>query len=135
METQIGHVQFNIRPENVGFYRDLLGFLGWGTIYESDGMIGLGSGGASVWFMGQANGAANDYDGPGMNHIGIATTSQGDVDKTARYLAERNIEALFDTPQHRPDFEPDPAKTYYQVMFESPDRILFEVVYTGSKDA
>jgi hypothetical protein len=26
-----------------------------------------------------------------------------------------------------------PDKTYYQVMFESPDRILFEVVYTGLK--
>jgi hypothetical protein len=38
---------------------------------------------------------------------------------------------LFDTPRHRPDFSQSPDHTYYQIMFESPDRILFEVVYTG----
>ena len=25
------------------------------------------------------------------------------------------------------------SETYYQVMFESPDKVLFEVVYTGAK--
>ena len=136
MNTHVGHVQFNIQPGNVGFYRDLFAFLGWQTIYDGDGMLGVGSdGGASLWFMGQANDAANDYDGPGMNHLGIGTEAQRDVDQAAAYLAEHKIDALFETPRHRPDFQPDPAQTYYQVMFESPDRILMEVVYTGPKDA
>jgi hypothetical protein len=34
---------------------------------------------------------------------------------------------------HRPEFSMSTEETYYQVMFESPDRILFEVVYTGTK--
>ncbi|MGH2631829.1 MAG: VOC family protein [Tepidiformaceae bacterium] len=136
MNTHIGHIQFNIQPANVGFYRDLFGFLGWSTIYDGDGMLGVGSAqGGSLWFMGQSTDAANDYDGPGMNHIGIGTETQADVDKAAAYLAEHNVDALFETPRHRPDFAEDPAQTYYQVMFETPDRILVEVVYTGPKAA
>ncbi len=47
------------------------------------------------------------------------------------YLRERNIPPLFDTPRHRPEFAMNEEYTYYQVMFESPDRILFEIVYMG----
>jgi catechol 2,3-dioxygenase-like lactoylglutathione lyase family enzyme len=70
---------------------------------------------------------------PGLNHLGIAAESIADVDATVRYLEDRGIPALFETPRHRPDFSQDEKSTYYQVMFESPDRILFEVVYTGPK--
>lgn len=136
MKTNIGHIQFHIQPANLGFYRDLFGFLGWSTVYDGDGILGVEcSQGASLWFMGQLKDSANDYDGPGMNHIGIATTTQAEVDDATSYLADHGVAALFDTPKHRPDFQPDPTQTYYQVMFESPDRILFEVVYTGAKDA
>ena len=40
---------------------------------------------------------------------------------------------LFETPRYRPDFSSEP-NTYYQIMFESPDRILFEIVYVGPND-
>ena len=40
---------------------------------------------------------------------------------------------LFETPRHRPDFARSADQTYYQVMFEIPDHILLEVVYTGRK--
>jgi hypothetical protein len=39
---------------------------------------------------------------------------------------------LFETPRHRPEFSSEDS-TYYQIMFESPDRILLEFVYTGPK--
>jgi hypothetical protein len=48
------------------------------------------------------------------------------------WLKESGIPHLFETPRHRPEFS-EGDNTYYQVMFESPDRILFEVVYTGPK--
>jgi hypothetical protein len=51
------------------------------------------------------------------------------------YLKQHGIKALFETPRHRPEFSGSEAETYYQVMFESPDRILFEVVYTGPKQS
>ena len=69
-----------------------------------------------------------------MNHLAIATEKQAEVDSVVAYLKEHAIEALFNTPCHRPEFSDGPDQTYYQVMFRSPDNILFEVVYTGPKD-
>lgn len=136
MQTHLAHIQFNVRPANVPFYRDLMAFLGWRTIYDGDGMLGVaGQHGDSLWFIGEAKEVANDYDGPGMNHLGIGAAAQADVDAVAGYLAERGVAALFETPRHRPEFSGSEEQTYYQVMFESPDRILFEVVYTGPKSA
>ena len=134
MQSALSHIQFNIDPSNIGFYKELLDFLGWKVIFEMEGMAGLqGKGDASVWFMPQAASAANDYDGPGMNHLGIGVESQSDVDEAARYLTGKGVEALFETPRHRPEFAMEEGRTYYQVMFKSPDNILFEVVYTGLK--
>jgi hypothetical protein len=134
MQTSLAHLQVNIQPDNLLFYRDLFAFLGWNTLYDADGTLGTGGqNGASLWFITEANNAANDYDGPGVNHIGISASSQADVDATAAYLNDKAIAALFDTPRHRPEFSANESETYYQVMFESPDRVLFEVVYTGPK--
>ena len=92
-----------------------------------------GPNGSSLWFDGHIKPVSNDYDGPGMNHIGLGATSQPDVDAVAAHLREHGVELLFETPRHRPEFADGPDQTYYQVMFESPDRILWEVVYTGPK--
>jgi catechol 2,3-dioxygenase-like lactoylglutathione lyase family enzyme len=134
MQSKVGHLQFNVQPDNLAFYRELLTFMGWETIYEGDGAVGIAdSNGTSVWFIGYVKEVANDYDGPGMNHIGISVAAQTDVDTAANFLTERDVPHLFETPRHRPDFSGDGPDTYYQVMFESPDRILFEIVYTGPK--
>lgn len=144
MKSSLTHIQFFVRPENIGFYRDLFGFLGWGTIYDGDvgggvQMLGIwgsrGESGESLWFVGQVKDVVNDYDGPGVNHVSIGTETQADVDAAAAFLAGRGVEMLFETPRHRPDFSTGEGNTYYQVMFESPDRILWEVVYTGPKAA
>ncbi len=132
IKSAIGHLQVNINPQNKAFYKDLFTFNGWTTIYEDEGSIGvLSEPGASLWFIGCANASINDYDGAGTNHIALSVPNQGDVDLMVNYLREHNVACLFETPRHRPDFSSDPNMTYYQVMFESPDRILFEVVYTG----
>jgi catechol 2,3-dioxygenase-like lactoylglutathione lyase family enzyme len=133
MKTSLGHLLFRVKAGNLAFYREMMSFLGWSTIYEGDGMLGLGdAAGTSLWFGGEVKDVANDYDGPGLNHVAIAAESQADVDAVVAYLGERSVPALFETPRHRPEFAEE-TDTYYQVMFESPDRILFEVVYTGPK--
>lgn len=133
METYLQHIQFNVRPEHIGFYRDLFGFLGWQTLHEDEGILGVGSAnGASFWFSGQVKDVTNDYDGPGVNHLGIGATAQADVDSAADYLRGRGVELLFDTPRHNPEFSSEES-TYYQIMFTTPDNILLEVVYTGPK--
>ncbi len=136
MQTHLAHIQFNVQPANMPFYRDLMASLGWQTIYDDPGMLGVaGKNGESFWFLGQVKDVGNDYDGPGMNHVGIGTVAQADVDVVAAYLTERGVELLFETPRHRPEFTGSADQTYYQVMFETPDRILVEVVYTGPKAA
>jgi catechol 2,3-dioxygenase-like lactoylglutathione lyase family enzyme len=135
MQTHFSHLQFNVRPGNLPFYRELMAFLGWSTIHDDDGFLGVGGPHeTSLWFVGQVKEIDNDYDGPGLNHLGIGTGAQADVDATAAYLRERGVELLFETPRHRSEFS-DRENTYYQVMFESPDRILLEVVYQGPRSA
>jgi catechol 2,3-dioxygenase-like lactoylglutathione lyase family enzyme len=132
VQSKLGHIQFNVRAENMAFYKGLLTFAGWQVLYEAEGMLGVGgTHGESLWFAGAVKDVANDYDGPGMNHLALGVDSQADVDAAAAYLAEQSVPLLFDTPRHRPEFVGNAEQTYYQVMFESPDRLLFEIVYIG----
>jgi catechol 2,3-dioxygenase-like lactoylglutathione lyase family enzyme len=132
IQTKFGHIQFNVHPENLPFYKDLFAFIGWPALGEDPLILGVGRDVfTSLWFFGGANEASNDYDGPGLNHLGLHVESQSEVDQMVAYLRERNIDPLFETPRHRPEFSQDAEHTYYQVMFESPDRILFEIVYMG----
>jgi catechol 2,3-dioxygenase-like lactoylglutathione lyase family enzyme len=134
MQTQLGHLVFGIDDGNRSFYRDLFSFLGWQILYDVEGMIAAGDrNGVSLWFGSATKQVSNDYDGPGLNHVAISTATQADVNHATAFLVERGVEPLFETPRHRPEFSQDESSTYYQVMFETPDRLLFEIVYTGPK--
>ncbi len=134
MESSLNHLQLNVGPDNLPFYRDFFAFLGWRKHeFEMENMYYgfVAPDGASIWVLAQANGHANDYDGPGVNHVGIACKTQSGVDEAIAYLGERGIDGLFETPRHRP--HPNGTDTYYQVMFTTPDNILFEVMYSGPR--
>jgi catechol 2,3-dioxygenase-like lactoylglutathione lyase family enzyme len=134
IKSTVGHIQYNIDLKNMRFYKDLFGFLGWKTLCDEDTLLGIEDDHkASLWFTGPAKKVDNDYDGPGANHLGIAVPNQADVDETVAYLKEHNVLPLFETPRHRAEFCGSEDDTYYQVMFESPDHLLFEVVYMGPK--
>ena len=134
MKSQVAHIEVKIDSANAPFYKDLFTFIGWSTLYEDDTILGVGGANEiSIWFSGGANGTKNDYDGRGVNHIGIGAESIADVDALAGYLKGKGVAALFETPRHRPDFASSESETYYQVMFESPDKVLLEFVYTGPK--
>jgi catechol 2,3-dioxygenase-like lactoylglutathione lyase family enzyme len=132
-KSNFSHVVAWVDIKNLGFYKDLFTFLEWGVLYDDPNMVGVGDEhGSSLWFGAPLKDAKNDYDGVGVNHIGVAVKKQADVDATVNYLKKLGVPALFETPRHRPEFS-GPDSTYYQVMFESPDKLLFEVVYTGPK--
>ena len=133
MQSKISHIQFNVRAANLPFYKDLLAFAGLQTLYDGEEMLGVGDDNeTSLWFSGSVRDVLNNYDGPGMNHLALEVPAQSDVDAAVAWLAERGVPALFATPRHNPEFS-SAERTYYQVMFESPDRILFEIVYMGPK--
>jgi catechol 2,3-dioxygenase-like lactoylglutathione lyase family enzyme len=135
MKSQVGHILINIDPKNIPFYKELFDFLGWSVIRQDENKIGLADEhGAGVWFCNGLKKISNDYDGIGMNHLAVAVHTQSDVDKAADYLKAHGVQALFETPRHRPEFCHNPDMTYYQVMFASPDNLLLEVVYKGTID-
>lgn len=136
MKSAVGHIQYNIDAKNIQFYKDLLvNFFGWKVICDETAILGIEDiHRTSLWFTAPAKKVANDYDGPGVNHLGIGVADQDNVDQAVAYIKKHGISPLFDTPRHRPEFCSDENSTYYQVMFETPDKLLFEVVYTGSKE-
>jgi catechol 2,3-dioxygenase-like lactoylglutathione lyase family enzyme len=134
VKTHLGHLVFYGDPQNVGFYKDLFEFLEWKTIYDEGGIFGTTDGNAcDLWFEGEANGARNDHDGAGLNHLAVITESQEDVDTAVAYLIGKDVAMLFGTPCNRPEHAESENHLYYSAMFESPDRILIEIVYTGPK--
>jgi len=134
-KASIGHLVYCIDMQNAGFYRDLLTRLGWSVWHDAPEILGMGDDkGVSIWFNPFTKAAQNDYDGAGLNHTGLHVESQSDVDEMTAYLASVGVKALFETPRHRPEFAGSPENTYYQVMFESPDRILWEIVYIGKRE-
>lgn len=134
MKSYFYHIQFNIDYKNIQFYKELMAFLGWNTLYEGDDVLGVASGDRqSLWFLPAKKNEQTDYDKIGGNHISIRVENQKDVDEVTSYLKSKNVTPLFETPRHRSEFAANEKETYYQVMFESPDKILFEVVYTGIK--
>jgi len=134
MRAGFGHIQFNVDLKNLNFYHDLLTLLGWKILHQSNNMLGCGYlDGSSLWFTNSLKELKNDYDGSGMNHIAFHTETIADVDEAVTFLLTKNIPTLFDTPRHRPEFSNGHDQTYYQVMFETPDKILVEIVYIGPK--
>lgn len=132
-KTKFGHIVINIHMKNKDFYKDLFTFMGWKILYDVPETLGVGDvNGGSLWLNDPLKLVENDYDGIGMNHLAISAPSIAAVNETVAYLKHLNTFSLFETPRHRPEFSA-PGQTYYQVMFESPDHILFEVVYTGPK--
>ena len=131
-KSTFGHLLVNIHEANQSFYRDLFTFLGWKVLMDYPKVLGVeDENKVSLWFLDPIKNINNDYDGIGMNHLAISVSSQVAVDETVDYLQKNNIKLLFETPRQRPEFCSSTEETYYQVMFESPDCILFEVVYYG----
>jgi catechol 2,3-dioxygenase-like lactoylglutathione lyase family enzyme len=134
MNSSLYHLQINIDYQNSSFYKDLMQFLGWEVIFEGEDMIGYKADkGGDLWFVQSEKDGSSDYDNTGVNHISLRVAEQINVDEVVNFLKQKDVEPLFGTPNHRPEFAASENETYYQVMFESPDKILFEVVYIGSK--
>ncbi len=134
MKSYLYHLQINIDFQNVSFYRELLAFMGWSVIFEDTNTAGYKSGAnGDLWFVKAEHNETSDYDAKGVNHISLRVDQMDDVDKVKNYLEKNNIAMLFDTPRHRPEFASNENETYYQIMFESPDKILLEVVFIGPK--
>lgn len=133
MKSYLNHLQVNINPVNLNFYKSLMSFLRWNIIVEGTEFAGFKSyAKGDLWFVKSLKKQNTDYDNFGVNHVAIGVEKKEDVDKVAIFLKKQKIRLLFDTPRHRPEFCIQ-VSDYYQIMFKSPDNILFEIVYVGPK--
>ena len=74
MQSHLGHLVFGVQPAHMPFYKDLLTFMGWSTIYDSPDMCGFGDKNhVSLWFGAATKAGHNDYDAPGVNHVAVGT--------------------------------------------------------------
>lgn len=135
MKTSLYHLQLNADLKaNKDFYTSLFKLIDWEVIFEDPNLVGFKSENeVSVWLVHTDSKHHQNYDHLGLNHIALQVDELTDVDRIQKHLEERDITMLFGTPKHRPEFATSPEDTYYQIMFETPDRILFEVVYIGKK--
>lgn len=133
MNPSVSHIQININFDNLSFYKKLMEFMGWTIRFEFESIVVYTNGIISVLFQPKQKDSQNDYDGIGMNHIGFWVDSVENVDKATQYLKDLDIEPLFGTPKYRPEVSGE-KEDYYQIMFETPDKILFEILYWGPKD-
>lgn len=131
MKSHFYHIQFNVKKENLPFYKEMMEFIGWSLIFEMDDMNGFKSEtNGDLWFI-ASEAEQQNYDNLGGNHYSLRFDEQTNIDTAKDFLESKGIKMLFDTPRHRPEFA-KPDETYYQIMFESPDKILFEFVYIGA---
>lgn len=109
-------------------------FLGWKVIFATEDTAGYQSDkNGDLWFVDSLKKEVGDYDEIGLSHIAIRVGKQEDIDQVAQFLKSKGINPSFDTPRHRPEFNSKEGETYYQVIFETPDRVQIEVVYIGLK--
>ncbi len=135
MKSFVYHIQINIDFEkNKQFYVELMEFLGWKSIFITEDTMGYKSGtNGDVWFCDSIKTNFSDYDNFGLNHIAIRVSNEKDIDDIVEFLDSKGVQPLFDTPRHRPEFSSEKTETYYQVIFETPDKVQFEIVYIGPK--
>jgi catechol 2,3-dioxygenase-like lactoylglutathione lyase family enzyme len=131
VKAQLYHLQINVRDAAVSlpFYRDLLGYLEYRTLYQTDTVAGFSGRGADIWVI--ATHPAHAGQGfhrkrTGLNHLALRVERREDVDRfQGEFMVPRKLGALYGTPREFPEYRPD----YYAVFFEDPDRLKLEVVH------
>ena len=132
MRAQVYHLQINVRDPAVSlpFYRELLGYLEYRTVYQSETVAGFSAGaGADIWVI--ATEPAHAGHGfhrkrTGLNHLALRVDRRVDVDRFRdEFMIPRKLDALYRTPREFPEYRPG----YYAVFFEDPDRLKLEVVH------
>ena len=116
------------------FYRELLGYLEYQTVYQSDTVAGFSGRGADIWII--ATHPAHAGHGfhrkrTGLNHLALRVLQREDVDRFRdEFMAPRKLGALYRTPREFPEYRPG----YYAVFFEDPDRLKLEVVHVPAAE-
>ncbi|MGH7400115.1 MAG: VOC family protein, partial [Candidatus Rokuibacteriota bacterium] len=131
MKAQLYHLQINVADasRSLPFYKALLGYLEYRTVYETDAMAGFSGRGTDIWVGAVASahtGAGFHRKRAGLNHLAFRVDRREDVDRFQReFMAPRMLAALYGTPRDFPEYRPG----YYAVFFEDPERLKLEIAH------
>ncbi len=131
MKSTVSHLVYFIQnfTKNLQLYRELFAYFEYKVCLDEEGAFGVvDANGFYIYFNPTQKNTANSYDSTGLNHLAFEVDLPKHVDQFIReFMKPGNIQPLFDTPRQRPEFA-DAGEGYYQVMFEMPGELLFEVV-------
>jgi glyoxylase I family protein len=131
VKAQLYHLQVNVADpsRSLPFYKALLEYLEYRTVYETDAMAGFSGRGTDIWVAAAAPAhtrAGFHRKRAGLNHLAFRVDRREDVDRfQADFMTARKLPALYGTPREFPEYRPG----YYAVFFEDPDRLKLEIVH------
>lgn len=132
INATVGHLAYLIQDfkKNIEVYKKLFEYFGYTVMVDEDYILGVMTPtNTSIWVLEASEKEKNNRDSNGLNHLGFHVNSRQEVDSFVEsFMKPNSIEPLFGTPKDRPEFAGETGM-YYQVMFELPGDILFEVVY------
>lgn len=130
MKNLLEHISLNVSDPKVSFpfYRDLLAFLGYKIIHDSEDCLAARKEGAPDFWISPTEekylGNGFHRKNTGLNHLAFAADSKEEVDKFYNeFLKPKGIKTLYESPKLFPEYTLD----YYAVFFEDPDRIKLEI--------
>lgn len=130
MKSKLFHQVWHIKnyAVNSPLYKKFFTYLEIPIWNEGADYFAVDVNGFAIWLVPTTDQTKNDRDSYGMNHCAFIVDTKADVDRfTAEFLQPNGVETLFGTPKEREEFHTD-ATGYYQVMFQLPGDILFEVL-------
>ena len=131
MQSKVSHLVYFLPDfeQNLPLYRQLFAYFGYQTNLDEEDVYGVvDPEGIYIYLNPAIKNQSGNYDSGGLNHLAFEVESPKEVDQFIQeFLHPRELQQLFHTPRHRPEFA-DVEGGYYQVMFEMPGGLLFEVV-------
>ena len=129
MTTSLYHVQLNVSPVSMPFYKALVHHLGYTLVHDDREMFGATNGTTDLWIV-QTDpryaGRGYHRKAIGLNHLAFRVPSRTDVDRfTVDFLAVHGVTILYGGPREYPEYQ----RGYYAVFFECPDRLKLEIAH------
>jgi catechol 2,3-dioxygenase-like lactoylglutathione lyase family enzyme len=131
--TGIHHIDLVVSDiqRSLGFYREILGPLGWHGVHEVEGERGetihyVHGPGSTVGLRQAPDGAASlpvDRYRVGLHHVCFEASTREAVDETAERLRALGA-TVTDGPKEYPEYRAG----YYAVFFRDPDGLKLELV-------
>ncbi|MDR6226043.1 VOC family protein [Desmospora profundinema] len=124
------HIDYNVADleRALRFYEPVMAFLGFAKESRQSDWVLFGNGRMKLCLVRcekRFAGAGFHRKNPGLNHIAFQAERASDVDEVAKFLKERKIPLLYNSPAHF-----DTERETYAVFFEDPFRLKLEVVYS-----